>query len=145
MNLLADVPENEFPRVFRCTKRMSAWNYDGSSKDKPHNVSDLFYKRTTPWIEFWEKNTGQKRKKCSYEKCTTNSDLCGGHIWLAGQGGSPYKLCYIAPICKACNDNFKPPNRERGSGSHLEKDTLVVRIRRPVVDEISDKLRMTNL
>ena len=140
MNLLADVPENEWPRVFRCTKRMSAWNYVGSSKDKPHIVSDLFYKRT-PWIKFWERITGQNRTICSYEGCTTNSDLCGGHIWLAGQGGSPRKWCYIAPICKACNDNFKLPNREKGSGSHhLKKNTLVVRIRKPVVDEISDKM-----
>ena len=140
MNLLADVPENEWPRVFRCTESMSGWNYDGSSKDKPHMVSDLFNERTY-WIEFWEKITGRKRKDtiCSYEGCT-NRLLVGGHIWLAKQAGSPYKWCYIAPICKACNDNFKNPNRERGSGSHLEKGTLVVRIRRPVVDEISDKM-----
>ena len=131
MNLLADVPENEWPRVFRCTESMSGWNYDGSSKDKPHMVSDLFNERTY-WIEFWEKITGRKRKDtiCSYEGCT-NRLLVGGHIWLAKQAGSPYKWCYIAPICQTCNNKRLEPDREQGSGSHLKKGTLVVRIRRP--------------
>jgi hypothetical protein len=131
MNPLADVTENEWPRVFRCTESMSGWNYDGSSKDKPHMVSDLFNERTY-WIEFWEKITGRKRKDtiCSYEGCT-NRLLVGGHIWLSKQAGSPYKWCYIAPICQTCNNKRLEPDRELGSGSHLKKGTLVVRIRRP--------------
>ena len=110
---------------------MSGWNYDGSSKDKPHMVSDLFNERT-PWIEFWEKITGRKRKDtiCSYEGCT-NRLLVGGHIWLSKQAGSPYKWCYIAPICQTCNNKRLEPDREVFSGSHLKKDTLVVRIRKP--------------
>ena len=131
MNPLADVTENEWPRIFRCTETMSGWNYDGSSKDKPHMVSDLFNERTY-WIEFWEKITGRKRKDtiCSYEGCT-NRLLVGGHIWLSKQAGSPYKWCYIAPICQTCNNKRLEPDRELGSGSHLKKGTLVVRIRRP--------------
>ena len=131
MNPLADVTENEWPRVFRCTESMSGWNYDGSSKHKPHMVSDLFNERTY-WIEFWEKITGRKRKDtiCSYEGCT-NRLLVGGHIWLSKQAGSPYKWCYIAPICQTCNNKRLEPDRELGSGSHLKKGTLVVRIRKP--------------
>jgi hypothetical protein len=126
MNPLADVTENEWPRVFRCTESMSGWNYDGSSKDKPHMVSDLFNERTY-WIEFWEKITGRKRKDtiCSYEGCT-NRLLVGGHIWLSKQAGSPYKWCYIAPICQTCNNKRLEPDRELGSGSHLKKGTLVL-------------------
>ena len=131
MNPLADVTENEWPRIFRCTETMSGWNYDGSSKHKPHMVSDLFNERTY-WIEFWEKITGRKRKDtiCSYEGCT-NGLLVGGHIWLSKQAGSPYKWCFIAPICQTCNNKRLEPDRELGSGSHLKKGTLVVRIRRP--------------
>ena len=131
MNPLADVTENEWPRIFRCTETMSGWNYDGSSKHKPHMVSDLFNERTY-WIEFWEKITGRKRKdtSCSYEGCT-NGLLVGGHIWLSKQAGSPYKWCFIAPICQTCNNKRLEPDRELGSGSHLKKGTLVVRIRKP--------------
>ncbi len=134
MNPLADVTENEWPRIFRCTETMSGWNYDGSSKHKPHMVSDLFNERTY-WIEFWEKITGRKRKDtiCSYEGCT-NDGGCGGHIWLARHGGRTdkgYKWCYIAPICKTCNNKYRGTNREYGSRSRLKKYTLVVRIRKP--------------
>ena len=132
MNLLAHVEENEFPRVFRCTESMSGWNYDGSGRDKPHMVSDLFIKEGLYWINFWEKITGQKREDtiCSYEGCT-NPHLVGGHIWLARHGGSPRKWCYIAPICQTCNNIRSEPDRELNSGSSLKKDTLVVRIRKP--------------
>ena len=94
-------------------------------------VSDLFNERTY-WIEFWEKITGRKRKDtiCSYEGCT-NGLLVGGHIWLSKQAGSPYKWCFIAPICQTCNNKRLEPDRELGSGSHLKKGTLVVRIRKP--------------
>ena len=84
MNPLADVTENEWPRVFRCTESMSGWNYDGSSKDKPHMVSDLFNERT-PWIEFWEKIT-EAEKICNLKTWTANEERFLGTHTIA-------KLC----------------------------------------------------
>jgi len=117
----------DFP-VYTCTESILGWNYDGSSDDNPRMLSPKF--EGLSWIRFWETITVQNRTICSYEGCT-NDGGCGGHIWLAGQGGNPWKWCYIAPICQACNRIFYLPDRQQGSGSRLKRGTLVVRIRIP--------------
>ena len=73
---------------------------------------------------------------CSFSGCSRQSNH-GGHIYLQRQGGKwlqgenkgKHKYCYIAPICRYCND---PGNDDRRIDSRprstLKPDTLVVRI-----------------
>jgi hypothetical protein len=93
---------------------MHGWNVDGSSTDQLLGCS---------WIEYWEKETGLSRGKCSYKDCRKPADH-GGHIWLKRKG------VFIAPICKGCNYSLNLKRRQDiDGGDHpfLRKGTTVVK------------------
>jgi len=129
-----------FPRVFRLTEELTAWNVEGSGLDtikdvgmnprsllgrkKAEHEYELHPIRQLSWIRFWESATRNTRELCSYIDCTAEATT-GGHIWLKGRSRNKY--CYIAPICRGCNKATKR-SRVATPQSKLKK-TMVVRIR----------------
>lgn len=99
--------------VFRLPEDIHAWNVDGSSTDQLLSCS---------WIEYWEKETGLQRGKCSYKDCKKAADH-GGHIWLKRKG------VFIAPICRGCNYSLNAKRQQNIDGNHsfLRKGTTVVK------------------
>ena len=138
-----------FPRVFRLTEELTAWNVEGSKLDTIRHVGmnprsllgrekaeheyELHPKKLS-WIKFWESATGKTRELCSYIDCTEKADT-GGHIWLKGRSRNKY--CYIAPICRGCN-NAQKRSRAATPQSKLKK-IMVVRIR------LSDDMRKASI
>ena len=139
-----------FPRVFQLTEELTAWNVADSKLDTIPNVGvnprsllgrekaeheyELHPKKQLSWIKFWESATGKTRELCSYIDCTEKADT-GGHIWLEGRSRNKY--CYIAPICRGCN-NAQKRSRAATPQSKLKK-IMVVRIR------LSDDMRKASI
>ena len=141
--------DQESARVYSLEKPVNAWNVVGTFGDlrgqnralcgqvDPAHAQSVEADKT--WIHFWKSNTGNGEKPnptCSFSGCSRQSNH-GGHIYLQRQGGKwlqgenkgKHKYCYIAPICRYCND---PGNDDRRIDSRprstLKPDTLVVRI-----------------
>ncbi len=54
----------------------------------------------TSWLDYWEKQTGKKAKKCSATDCKETSNLYGAHVIKVYGNDKKY---YIVPLCSGCN------------------------------------------
>ncbi len=57
------------------------------------------------WLEFWEKNRGEKALMCKAWLCSGKAEV-GGHVIKSGESAKEY----ILPLCYACNN--KPEGEE---------------------------------
>ena len=140
---MEEVQPDLFPRVFQLTEELPAWNTVGTTLDsipkkgmnpRPllgQTAADVVYhlepapnQGKMSLIKFWEMSTNSTRGTCSYANCPKEAEV-GGHIWLEGKSDGN-KYCYLAPICKGCNNSSI--KRGRDSKSKLKKKVMVVRI-----------------
>ena len=51
------------------------------------------------WLDFWEKNKGEKATDCEVLLCKEKA-VVGGHVIKSGNGSKEY----ILPMCYSCNN-----------------------------------------
>jgi hypothetical protein len=74
-------------------------NINGTSRFPAHSGYNS-------WLEYWEKQTGQKATECGAINCKSNEQLFGAHVIKVNSSDKKY---YITPLCPKCNkrtDNF---------------------------------------
>ncbi|NLB65156.1 MAG: hypothetical protein GX803_01630 [Lentisphaerae bacterium] len=68
-------------------------------KNKKGTVEKLPPSGYTSWLDFWERQKGQRAYQCKTIPCDGPADV-GGHVIKSGEGGKEY----ILPLCYECNN-----------------------------------------